>query len=103
MATDLLETAKQYDPLTTFPEEFPYSDGEPLETYWHFWQIALLLELTESRWADRCDYFCGGNMFVHYSLERSRRNDFRGPDYFLVLDVDRKRERKYWASWDEDG
>ena len=92
-----------YDPLETFPDDFPCSDGVPLETYWHFWQIALLLELTESRWADRYDYFCGGNMFVHYSLERSRRNDFRGPDFFLVRDVDRRRERKYWASWDEDG
>jgi Uma2 family endonuclease len=89
--------------LDLFDEELPYSDGEPLESAWHFWQIALLIELTNLRFAGRQDFFCGGNMFVHYSLERARNRDFRGPDYFLVRGVDRKKQRKYWASWDEGG
>jgi Uma2 family endonuclease len=37
-------------------------------------------------------------MFVHYDPENKRRS--RGPDFFLVLDVD-DRERKSWVVWYE--
>ncbi|MDY7021639.1 MAG: Uma2 family endonuclease, partial [Cyanobacteriota bacterium] len=42
----------------------------------------------------------GGNMFVYFSLEQVRNQDFRGPDVFAVLDVPRK-ERKSWVIWEE--
>jgi hypothetical protein len=39
-------------------------------------------------------------MFVYFSLEQVRNQDFRGPDFFAVLDVP-KRERKSWVVWQE--
>jgi Uma2 family endonuclease len=39
-------------------------------------------------------------MFVYFSLEQIRRQDFRGPDFFVVLGVPR-RERKSWVVWQE--
>src|SRR4029077_3476230 len=49
-------------------------------------------------WADHSDYYVGGNMFVHYDPSNKRRS--RGPDFFLVLDVE-DRERKSWVVWQE--
>jgi Uma2 family endonuclease len=51
-------------------------------------------------WAERQDVYVGGNMFVYFSLEQVRNQDFRGPDFFAVLDVP-KRERKSWVVWQE--
>lgn len=42
-------------------------------------------------------------MFVYYSLKQLKTQDFKGPDVFIVKDVDGTRERLYWASWQEDG
>jgi Uma2 family endonuclease len=83
----------------------PYDDGIPMETPRHRFQMNLLIESLDVRWADRDDFYVGGNMFVHFSLERARNRDFRGPDFFAVLGVPKSpdRERLYWASWDEDG
>jgi hypothetical protein len=39
-------------------------------------------------------------MFVYFSLEQVRNRDFRGPDFFVALDVP-KRERKSWIVWQE--
>jgi hypothetical protein len=39
-------------------------------------------------------------MFIHFSLEQVRNQDFRGPDFFLVLGVPKK-ERKSWVVWEE--
>jgi len=39
-------------------------------------------------------------MFVYYSLEQARNQDFKGPDVFVVLVVPR-RERKSWVVWEE--
>lgn len=43
-----------------------------------------------------------GNLFVHFSEQRIEANDFRGPDVFVVLDVDGK-GRKSWVAWEEGG
>jgi Uma2 family endonuclease len=53
----------------------------------------------------RSDFFCGGNMFVYYSATQAKNQDFRGPDFFAVLDVENEvqRERRTWTIWDEDG
>ncbi len=85
------------------------SDGEPLESEWHVYQMWLLLELTRQHWKGRTDFFCAANMFVYYSLKQARaikkgsRVAFRGPDFFIVKGVDGQRLRKYWAVWEEDG
>jgi hypothetical protein len=42
-------------------------------------------------------------MFVYYSREQSMNRDFRGPDFFAVLHVDRDRERQGWVVWEENG
>src|SRR5688572_20570702 len=41
-------------------------------------------------------------MFLYFSETQSRRNDFRGPDVFVVLNTSR-RERRAWVVWEEDG
>jgi Uma2 family endonuclease len=83
-------------------------DGEPLESEWHVVQIHLLDELVRQHLGDTGDYFCGGNMFVYYSLEQaeaisSGRPAYKGPDFFVVRGVDGRKARRYWVSWKEEG
>jgi len=81
-------------------DDLPCSDGIPLETQRHGLQMYLLMEPLTLHWAERQDFFVGGNMFVYFSPEQVRAYDFRGPDVFIVLDVPR-RERKSWVVWQE--
>jgi Uma2 family endonuclease len=81
-------------------DELPYDDGIPMETPRHAAQMRLLIESLELHWSDRQDFFVGGNMFVYFSLRQARNQDFRGPDFFVVLGVPRK-ERKSWVVWEE--
>jgi Uma2 family endonuclease len=81
-------------------DELPYDDGMPMETQRHALQLQLLIDPLRLYWADRQDVFVGGNMFVYFSLEQVRNRDFRGPDFFVALDVP-KRERKSWIVWQE--
>ncbi|HEY6560093.1 MAG TPA: Uma2 family endonuclease [Polyangiaceae bacterium] len=82
--------------------ELPCSDGEPMETNRHRQQMVLLIQSLKRAWADRHDYFAGGNMFVYYSETQVKKNDFRGPDVFVVLDTT-DRDRLSWVAWGEDG
>jgi len=41
-------------------------------------------------------------MSIYYSTRQRRSEDVRGPDFFVVLQTDR-RERKSWVVWEEDG
>jgi Uma2 family endonuclease len=79
-------------------DDLPYDDGEPMETARHRDQMILLITSLQLHWADRSGYYVGGNMFVHYDPSNKRRS--RGPDFFLVLDVE-DRERKSWVVWQE--
>jgi Uma2 family endonuclease len=79
-------------------DDLPYDDGEPMETARHRDQMVLLITSLQLHWADRSGYYVGGNMFVHYDPSNKRRS--RGPDFFLVLDVE-DRERKSWVVWQE--
>jgi Uma2 family endonuclease len=65
--------------------------------------MTLLLESLYLAWKDRDDFFAGGNMFVYYSELQSKRNDFRGPDVFVVLDTHKYPTRRSWVVWEEDG
>ncbi len=85
------------------PEDLPDSDGEPLETTWHFTAIALLIDLVHSWMRGRTDYFVGGNLFLYYSWQKSKKQDYKGPDFMFVKDVDRAKVRDYWAVWEEGG
>jgi len=62
----------------------------------------LLIDSIQHRWADRDDFFAGGNMFVYFSALQAKNNDFRGPDFFVVKDVPGG-ERKSWIVWEEGG
>jgi Uma2 family endonuclease len=83
-------------------EDLPYDDGEPLESERHLHQMTLLIQSLKDAWSHRDDFFVGGNMFVYYSEAQARKNDFRGPDVFVVLDVEKK-ERRSWVVWEENG
>ncbi|HKI38065.1 MAG TPA: Uma2 family endonuclease [Gemmataceae bacterium] len=85
------------------PSDLPYSDGEPLESNWHRDASALLIELIRVLFLGRTDYFVGGDMFLYFSNREVFNRDFRGPDVYLVKDVDGSRARLYWATWEEDG
>lgn len=91
-------------PVIELPEiELITEDGEPLESGWHRSEINLLIETYRYHMGDRTDYYVGGNMFIYYSLEQARRLDYRGPDFFVVLDVDGSYSRDAWVVWKEGG
>lgn len=82
-------------------ELLPTEDGEPLESPWHRAEINLLIESLDYHWRGRTDYYAGGNMFIYFSMEQVRRRDYRGPDFFVVKDVDGTKERGAWVVWEE--
>jgi Uma2 family endonuclease len=73
-----------------------------MESERHRRQMLLLIESLEHAFGDRDDFYVGGDMFLYFSEAQTRKNDFRGPDVFVVLDTER-RERKAWVVWEEDG
>lgn len=77
-------------------------DGMPMESNRHVLQMILLRETLEYAWTGRNDFFVGTNMFLYYSTLQTKRNDFRGPDVFVVLGTER-RDREAWVIWEEDG
>jgi len=77
-------------------DDLPCDDGEPMESARHRDQMWLLIYSLKAYWSDRI--LRGGNMFIHYDPDNRQR--FRGPDFFLVLDVE-DRERKSWVVWRE--
>jgi Uma2 family endonuclease len=92
-----------HDWVTPPPTDLIFDDGEPLETNRHRIAMNVLIDSALSAPKDRSDSFVGGNMFVYYSRNQKMNRDFRGPDFFAVLNVDGSRERKGWVVWEEDG
>ncbi len=83
------------------------SDEPPLETYLHLQQLLLLLKCLDWWWregspATHPDYFAAGNLTIYYSPRQRKSEQFRGPDFFVVLGTERK-PRKSWVVWEEDG
>ncbi|MBW4644631.1 MAG: Uma2 family endonuclease [Goleter apudmare HA4340-LM2] len=85
------------------PTDLIFDDGEPLESNRHRIAMNTLIRSLQQTWADRNDYFTGGNMFIYYSSAQVRNRDFRGPDFFAVLNVDGSKSRQGWVVWEEDG
>jgi Uma2 family endonuclease len=79
-----------------------YSDEPPLETDFHRDQIDLLIRLLKYWWRDRPDFYISGNLTVYYNEQQLKSRDFRGPDIFVVLGVE-KRDRRSWVLWEEGG
>ncbi|NEP83689.1 MAG: Uma2 family endonuclease, partial [Okeania sp. SIO3B3] len=65
-------------------------------------QIILLLTCLEWLWRDRNDFYAAGNLTIYYSPSQSKSQDFRGPDFFVVLGTEQK-SRKSWVVWEEKG
>jgi Uma2 family endonuclease len=96
--------------------KLPSGDGDKMESDWHVVSITLLDELVRNHLGEPTHYFCGGNMFIYYSIEQAkeieeyveaktvkRKPRFKGPDFFLVRDVDGTKPRESWVVWNEDG
>ena len=79
-----------------------YSDEPTLETDLHRQHTDLLIRLLQYWWRDRNDFYISGNLTVYYSATQTKKRDFRGPDIFIVLDVE-KRDRRSWTLWEEGG
>jgi Uma2 family endonuclease len=94
-------------PLTSTPpisvptqNDLPCDDDEKMETSRHKYQMDLLLETIYPWLEKRQDGYAGGNMFVYFSLDQVKKRDYKGPDFFCVLDVPQT-ERKSWVVWEE--
>lgn len=92
------------DPISPDAEllDGPLSDEPQMETVKHVQQLKLLLELCEWIFRDRHDVLATGNLTIFFSPEQLKRQDFRGPDFFLVLGTD-PRPRNSWVVWNEGG
>lgn len=85
------------------PTDLMFDDGEPMESNRHRIAMNTLIRSMLEALADRDNYFAGGNMFIYYSSAQARNRDFRGPDFFVVLNVDGRTDRQGWVVWEENG
>ncbi|EAW34984.1 Uma2 family endonuclease [Lyngbya sp. PCC 8106] len=101
IAEDLLRPSPEFEEI-----EYPPGDLEsqelPLESELHLRQILLLIQTLEYLWRDRQDFYAFGNLTIFYSPNQKKSEYFRGPDFFVVLDTERK-PRKSWVVWEEGG
>lgn len=100
LAEDLDLNEEQEDVI--FPPGDLWSDEPPLESELHLRQLLLLIECLELWWLDRQDFYAFGNLTIYYSPRQLKSEQFRGPDFFVVLGTERK-PRKSWVVWQEDG
>lgn len=96
---DLLED--DWDGIVIPPGDL-LSDEPPLESDLHLRQMLLLIECLDWWWRDRQDFYVAGNLTVYYSPQQRKADQFRGPDFFVVLGTERK-SRPSWVVWQEDG
>ena len=89
-------------PAAIFPPGDLYSDEPPMESDIHLRQMVLLIQCLESLWRERTDFYAAGNLTIYYSPRQRKSEEFRGPDFFVVLGTER-RSRKSWVVWQEDG
>jgi Uma2 family endonuclease len=98
-----LETSEDlWDDDIVFPPSDLLSDEPPLETDLHRLQMTLLITCLEWLWPERNDFYASGNLTIYYSPRQRKSENFRGPDFFVVLGVERF-PRKSWVVWEEDG
>jgi Uma2 family endonuclease len=85
------------------PTDLIFDDGEPLETNQHRVAMNVLIRSYQQHRTGDSNFYTGGNMFVYYSSTQVKNRDFRGPDFFVVLEVDGTRDRQGWVVWEEEG
>ena len=101
-ADERISVGKPAKDGAVLPPSDLYSDEPPLETTLHLQQMMLLLNCLHWIWKDRNDYFAAGNLTVYYSPRKRKDEDFRGPDFFVVLNT-QPHPRKSWMVWEEEG
>jgi Uma2 family endonuclease len=74
-----------------------------LETPQHLKAMMVLIDSLRHAWADRQDVYIGGNMFVYFSPDQVRNQDYRGPDFFVVQNARPNPDRQAWVVWEEGG
>ena len=85
------------------PDATQLESNEPeMESSLHYAQLALLVACLEWLWRDKQDFFIGANLTIYFSREQLKNRDFRGPDFFLVKQTE-KRPRRSWVVWEEGG
>lgn len=94
-------TAKQLESMMPDATQL-YSDEPEMESSLHYMQLLLLVSCLEWLWRDQSDFFIGANLTIYFSRQQLRNRDFRGPDFFLVKQT-QKRPRNAWVVWEEDG
>ncbi|MDY6939467.1 MAG: Uma2 family endonuclease [Cyanobacteriota bacterium] len=99
-----LEAEDEFE-FPTPPQNLPYDDDEPLESPQHRMAMNLLIRAcTHHLSQQNSNFFCGGNMFLYYDRTQLQTKR-RGPDFFVVLDVEpeTQRDRLSWKIWEEGG
>ncbi len=97
----MVMTAQQLADL--MPDATQLESNEPeMESSLQYAQLALLVACLEWLWQERTDFFIGANLTIYFSREQLKNRDFRGPDFFLVNQTQR-RPRKSWVVWEEGG
>ncbi len=94
-------TSEQFEALMPDGSQL-LSDEPEMESSVHYAQLALLVACLEMMWGDRDDFFIGANLTIYFSRQQLKNRDFRGPDFFLVKNTER-RPRLSWVAWEEDG
>ncbi len=98
--TENLQLEDEWTP-TPPPRDLIFDDGSPWESNRHRIAMNVLISAVTLACQNREDYFAGGNMFVYYSSEQARNRDYKGPDFFVALNVDGTKERQGWVVWEE--
>jgi Uma2 family endonuclease len=93
---------EDFVPEIEFPPRDLWSDEPPLESDLHRQQIDLLIRLLNWFWRERQDFYASGNLTIYYSPNQLKSEDFRGPDFFVVLGTEKK-DRRSWVVWQENG
>ncbi len=101
LAEELETTQDVTQNVIVLPNDL-FSDEPPLESELHLRQIILLLNCLEWLWQDKNDFYAAGDLKIYYGKKQDELLYFRRPDFFVVLDTERK-TRKSWVMWDEDG
>jgi len=94
-------TAEQIEALMPDCREL-LSDEPEMESSLHYTQLLILVTCLEWLWRDRDNFFIGANLTIYYSRQQLKNREFRGPDFFLVKNTE-KRPRTSWVVWEENG
>lgn len=97
-----LDTRETISETIIFPPGDLLSDEPPLESELHLRQLVLLIQCLEAWWKGHQDFYAFGNLTIYYSPRQLKSEQFRGPDFFVVLGTERK-PRKSWVVWEEGG